>query len=534
MDHSTRHFAHKNKAQRPSMDSNEIFLSSGSQDMEAEIVLGGDVPAAPLGGPVDPEQTQLIGGSPQPAPAAPLAHNPTAPLNPVEDPLMVDWETQGTQSFDHDLAPTIIEQPDGNMEDNFVAFEEPYADQGSNDFFSDEPDEYSDRQSRRSTRSSRTSRRTTVRQADGDDSMLAAPAGKRRGSRSDGRMRRRSDGRMPNRRSGGRSRAEEKRHRSGTGSAFSVQAVIRALCVIVVIGVTIWFFIVLTRPDKDFLRGQQIVGRVDGMIGVMEAHLKTRHTRVVNEAGARALGMLDSAVVGFARGEESFDHEQYAGPALGRIAADQKIRIGVILAEVPKAESERLAKANAGFLLLRLQRVTSENDLDDLESDSAAYLRNPVAPHLNEELPSGAYSVYREQVRRLLPKIAQERERRYRIEAGRALAELDAEIAKTINSKQYGVAMQQLQNTRENYPDVDVSLQEERILDAANRTWTIARRIAAGAYEASQTAGYTKATRDEQYRTMQKTLRFVVDNYGLPEYVDQARDLLANPALLNN
>ena len=225
------------------------------------------------GGPVDPEQTQLIGGSPQPAPAAPLAHNPTAPLNPVEDPLMVDWETQGTQSFDHDLAPTIIEQPDGNMEDNFVAFEEPYA-EGSNDFFSDEPDEYSDRQSRRSTRSSvpvdeRPFARLTAM------IRCSAPAGKRRGSRSDGRMRRRSDGRMPNRRSGGRSRAEEKRHRSGTGSAFSVQAVIRALCVIVVIGVTIWFFIVLTRPDKDFLRGQQIVGRVDGMIELMEAHLKT-------------------------------------------------------------------------------------------------------------------------------------------------------------------------------------------------------------------------------------------------------------------
>ena len=75
---------------------------------------------------------------------------------------------------------------------------------------------------------------------------------------------------------------------------------------------------------------------------------------------------------------------------------------------------------------------------------------------------------------------------------------------------------------------------KKNVLDATNRTWTIARRIAAGAYEASQTAGYTKATRDEQYRTMQKTLRFVVDNYGLPEYVDQARDLLANPALLNN
>lgn len=197
-------------------------------------------------------------------------------------------------------------------------------------------------------------------------------------------------------------------------------------------------------------------------------------------------------------------------------------------ARITQIESENAAEANLAALKVRCATIDSANtDLEQLDRDIRAYIENPVDPRSGPS-PSNATAFSRlvADANLRLASITAERDRREAARTAIPLRLAAVEVDGLIRQERFGEALGKLDALARQHPDADFNPLRAMVEDAAAKAW----RSAKSQYETRladwKSPGATEVQRKTGLASAKERMNQVIQRYGMPQYVDQARALL--------
>ncbi len=209
-------------------------------------------------------------------------------------------------------------------------------------------------------------------------------------------------------------------------------------------------------------------------------------------------------------------------------AFDLRTEIETLKERIAAVQAENAAAANLSALTARFATLGEPaTDLDQLEKDVLAYVDNPVEPKAGAS-PNMAATHARmvTEAKLRLASIATERERR---KSARSLAPLrlaEVETDGLIQQEQFGAALDKLEKLGRENPDADFSPLRGKVEDSAAKSWRSAKAQVDTKLADWKSRGATEGQRQAALATAKERLNQVIQRFGLPTYVDQARAML--------
>lgn len=199
-------------------------------------------------------------------------------------------------------------------------------------------------------------------------------------------------------------------------------------------------------------------------------------------------------------------------------------------AAVTAAEALAAVDSNLAAMRNRFARLgDAATDLDALDHDAKAYCDNPVDPKASADPAAAAtYQQQVSEVRLRIPEIATERNRR-RIE--RVVVPVDRlrpAIADLLNQERYGDALARIAEAKAKAPEADFGQLTDEVNNTAANAWQNAKHYAETRLADWKSPGTTAEQRTRAVADARKRLRLVIDTYGVPDYVDQAKSMLSS------
>lgn len=191
-------------------------------------------------------------------------------------------------------------------------------------------------------------------------------------------------------------------------------------------------------------------------------------------------------------------------------------------------EKETLAEAGLAALKARCAALGDPaTDLDQLERDLVAYIANPVDPKAGPSaVNAAAFPRLVTDANLRLPQIATERDRRRQARAVVPVREAGGEIDGLIQQDRFGDALARLDALRTQFPEADFAPLRARVEDAAAKAWRSAKAQFDTRIADWKSPGAAESQRKTSLAAAKERMNLVVQRFGMPLYVDQARALL--------
>jgi tetratricopeptide (TPR) repeat protein len=197
-------------------------------------------------------------------------------------------------------------------------------------------------------------------------------------------------------------------------------------------------------------------------------------------------------------------------------------------ARIAQIESENAAEANLAALKVRCATIGSaDTDLEQLDRDIRAYIENPVDPRSGPSQSNAtAFSRLVADANLRLASITTERDRRKAARTAIPLRLAAVEVDGLVQQERFGEALGKLDALARQHPDADFNPLRAMVEDSAAKAW----RSAKSQYETRladwKSPGATEVQRKTGLAGAKERMNQVIQRYGMPQYVDQARALL--------
>lgn len=199
--------------------------------------------------------------------------------------------------------------------------------------------------------------------------------------------------------------------------------------------------------------------------------------------------------------------------------------------ETAVAAKEREARVadNRKTLVAQLAKLTdAETDLDKLETDCLAFVKNPVDPN---GAPNVSYvtefqaAVNDIQVR--LASIVSERGRRDQANTTGAVQRVQLEVEALVKAEKFAEAITRIDTSTGKFPKADFGRVRTFVNDSAKSAWTSVARYVETRYADYTAPGITPSVRQKALEDARVRLDKVISTWGIDSYVSQAKDLRA-------
>jgi hypothetical protein len=206
--------------------------------------------------------------------------------------------------------------------------------------------------------------------------------------------------------------------------------------------------------------------------------------------------------------------------------------------QLEKVETESVAverdlniETNHRQLMNQFTRVPmmDAKGLDALESYARAFLTNPADPKGAPDAAAveAANATMMDGVRRQLDGIVKARQQLAAAETTDQVAKARAEVAGMVPGERFQAALDRLAEYQQRYPNGDFSDAKAFVENAAKRSWEAAKVYAESRVQDARSIGLPAAQRKQVITDAKRRMNEVIERFGIPEYVDQAKALLA-------
>lgn len=216
-------------------------------------------------------------------------------------------------------------------------------------------------------------------------------------------------------------------------------------------------------------------------------------------------------------------------PAYAQRKAQLKKQVAESEARVEAVEREARVIENRKRLQAQFVKLNDPaTDLDKLEIDCQAFMKNPVDP---TGVPNAGYAtefaaaVDEVQVR--LASITSERGRREAAATIGAVKQVQLEVEGLIKQEKYNDALKAIDTAVGNFPKADFNRVRSYVTDAAASAWTSVEGYVKNRYADYASPGITQPVRQKALEEARTRLDAVIATWGLEDYVSKARELRA-------
>jgi hypothetical protein len=310
---------------------------------------------------------------------------------------------------------------------------------------------------------------------------------------------------------------EAKARRRALLSAFKL-----ALGLIILVGgvfAVCWFVI---RDDKPIQQARAVLNDIDTV------NIKSIDTALDHQRPEDAEKWLVEARKKIEDTPE-FSNQKSPPDLLAAVAA-KKEDLAQREQRIARVKRDVRVSNNLDSLLAQFVKINQpETDLDKLEADAKAFLDNPV------EWPNGSHNedyikTYSTEVNRIQTRMASiESQRNQRkVDETTTPVEHARETAKGLAAQEkYHEALAMIDDYAAKNPKADFSQVRSWIEDEAQKHWVATKSVVENLYKDVDAIGSSAATKKEALEQARAKLKSVIDNYGIDQYVSEAKALYA-------
>lgn len=257
-------------------------------------------------------------------------------------------------------------------------------------------------------------------------------------------------------------------------------------------------------------------------------------TAIVNRRGGEARKAYDQAIAALTKTPQLGGaipmppEEKPVVKDLALQASALRLEIEPLLARISAIEAENGAESNMAGLKARCATIGEpKTDLDQLERDLKAFIENPVDPKAGPNAANAAtFARLVADANLRLPAITTERDRRRTARVIAPVKQADGEIDGLIQGERFGDALARLDALAKQHPDADFNPLRSRTEDAASKAWRSAKAQFDTRLADWKSPGATEGQRKVALNAAKDRMNVVIQRFGMPQYVDQARSLL--------
>jgi hypothetical protein len=310
----------------------------------------------------------------------------------------------------------------------------------------------------------------------------------------------------------------------------------RMLVVKLLLGVTVgigaavalWWFVF--RVDEKELLARQKLSYATSLVLNIETSLKIQDPKGAETNRQEAIDALNIPELGFAKPNPNPEDPLLASVQLATQAAELNDRLeGPLKDAVAKVERDLKVAGNkravlSGFGRLSGETAFSDPELVTFERQVQDFLDNPVLPGAGaKEEYQSEYSNEIKEVKFEVMKIEQEKSRRESAITDIPVREARGKSAILVKQAKFQEALAAVDEMQRQYQNADFAGVRQYIRDAARLAWDATSASAAEHWTTWKSPGTTPALAKTAKEAARELMQGVIDNYGIPEYVDQAK-----------
>ncbi len=216
-------------------------------------------------------------------------------------------------------------------------------------------------------------------------------------------------------------------------------------------------------------------------------------------------------------------------PAFAPRKAALKKRLADSEAQVEAGEREARVIENRKVLQAQLVKLNDPGtDLDKLEVDCQAFMKNPVEP-TGAANPGYAieFAAAVNDVQVRLAAITSERGRREAAATTGAVQQIQLEVEGLIKASKYGEALKVIDTAAGKFTKADFSRVRTYVNESAASAWTSVEGFVKNRYDDYEAPGITQSVRQKALEDARVKLDSVIATWGIDDFVSKARDLRA-------
>ena len=216
-------------------------------------------------------------------------------------------------------------------------------------------------------------------------------------------------------------------------------------------------------------------------------------------------------------------------PQLAKSKSELAQELADLETAVAAKEREARVADNRKVLVAQLAKLTdAETDLDKLEIDCLAFVKNPVDP---DGAPNASHvtefqaAVNDIQVR--LASIASERSRRDQANTTGAVQRVQLEVEALVKAERFAEANALIDSNELRFPKANFGRVRSFVKDSAKSAWTSVTGYVETRYADYTAPGITLSVRQQALEDARVRLDKVISTWGIDSYVSQAKELRA-------
>jgi len=217
-------------------------------------------------------------------------------------------------------------------------------------------------------------------------------------------------------------------------------------------------------------------------------------------------------------------------PELNVLVANVKSELADREERLVTIKHDNLVQSNLGTLLDQFQHISDEEtDLDKLQTAAQAFMDDPV------DYPAGVKNTayiqqYAAEVNRIEVKMAEidsERNRRKVADTQTPVDQTQKTVKDLTSNGKFQEALTAIDDAARKFPAADFSGLRSWVNDDAKKSWEMTKSEVDNLYDDYEAIGSSAETRKEALDKARTILHSYIDNCGISDYVDPAKQLLA-------
>ena len=216
-------------------------------------------------------------------------------------------------------------------------------------------------------------------------------------------------------------------------------------------------------------------------------------------------------------------------PDLARRAYDLRQEIEAQNDRIKALEEENIAEANLVVLKARLSKLAeATTDIEQLDKDLQAFIDNPISPK-SPAAPGIAERFLRpiNEAKLQQPSLVSERQRRKDLRTTVPVRQAQVDTEPLVAEEKYGAALDKLAALAKENTEADFQPIVALVKDASANGWRSAKSQIETRIADWKSPASTEEQRTVALAAAKKRIDEVIERFGIPEYVDQARTMRA-------
>lgn len=295
----------------------------------------------------------------------------------------------------------------------------------------------------------------------------------------------------------------------------AVMRMISIVGFVAVVIVALWYFVLRTDPRVEKYQG--VLASVDGAITGIGFQITNQQADQAEAAIAQATKDLDATPCPEKNQE-----------LLARKAADQA-QLKDLAAKVDLLKRDMRVQSNKAILVRQFKDLdNTATDLDKLEADVNAFIANPADPTAAaDKTIADAYATDTSDMQKRLSLIQSARSRRLDITTNAPVTDARDQATNLIKQDKYQDALALVDDLARKNPNAKFDAVRGYVTDSAADAWKNAKAEVENAYADYSALGTAPDVRKDALAKARQILHHVIDNYGIDDYVNQAKAELA-------